>query len=81
MINPSGTKFSGDKIVPQLDLRAGTASDRIINEGCVNKKIKSGDPLAGVNGVPVSVPSTTCIESSLQGFNPFRSYIGRRPTL
>ena len=25
MVNPSGTKFSGDKIVPQSDLRAGTA--------------------------------------------------------
>jgi len=38
MMNPSGTKFSGDKIVPQLDLRAGTVSDRIINEEYVNKK-------------------------------------------
>ena len=28
----SGTKFSGDKIVPQLDLRTGTASDRIIKK-------------------------------------------------
>jgi hypothetical protein len=28
MMNPSGTKFSGDKIVPQSDFRAVTASDR-----------------------------------------------------
>jgi hypothetical protein len=32
MMNPSGTKFSGDKIFPQSDLRAGTASDRIIKK-------------------------------------------------
>jgi hypothetical protein len=25
MMNASGTKFSGDKSVPQLDIRAGTA--------------------------------------------------------
>jgi len=31
MMNPSGNKFSGDKIVPQSDLRAGT-SDRIIKK-------------------------------------------------
>jgi len=30
MMNPPGTKFSGDKIFPQSDRRAGTASDRII---------------------------------------------------
>jgi len=29
MMIPSATKFSGDKIVPQSDLREGTASDRI----------------------------------------------------
>ena len=29
-MNPTGTKFSGDKIVPKSDLRAGTASDKII---------------------------------------------------
>jgi hypothetical protein len=38
MMNPPGIKFSGDKIVPQSDLRAGTASDRIINDEYVNKK-------------------------------------------
>jgi len=32
MMNPSGTKFSGEKIVPKSDLRAGTASDRIIKK-------------------------------------------------
>jgi len=32
MMNPSYTKFSGDKIVPQADLRAGAASDRIIKK-------------------------------------------------
>ena len=37
MMNPPGTKFFGDKIVPQSDLRAKTASDRIIKEKCVNK--------------------------------------------
>jgi len=31
-MKPSGTKFSGDKIVPQSDLRAGIASDRIIKK-------------------------------------------------
>ena len=29
---PSGTKFSGDKIVSQSDLRAETAADRIFTE-------------------------------------------------
>jgi hypothetical protein len=43
MMNPSGTEFPGDKIVSQSDLRVGTASDRIINEEYVNKKIKRGD--------------------------------------
>jgi hypothetical protein len=69
MMNPSGTEFSGDKIVPQSDLRVGNASDRIINEEYVNKKIKRGDPLASVNGMPVSVPSTICTGKSCQGFN------------
>ena len=32
MMKPSGTKFSRNKIVPQSDLRAGTASDRIITK-------------------------------------------------
>ena len=32
MVKRSGAKFSGDKIVPQSDLRAGTASDRIIKK-------------------------------------------------
>jgi len=32
MMNPSCTKFPGDKIVPQSDPRAGTASDRIIKK-------------------------------------------------
>jgi len=32
MMNPSCTKFSGDKIVPQSYLRAGTASDKIIKK-------------------------------------------------
>ena len=32
MMNPSGTKFSGDKIVPQSDLQVGTMSDRIIKK-------------------------------------------------
>jgi len=36
-MKPSGTKFSGDKIVPQADLWAGTVSDRIINEEYVNE--------------------------------------------
>jgi len=27
MMNPPGMKFSGDKIVPQLDLRVGTVSE------------------------------------------------------
>jgi len=40
-MNPSGTNFSGDKIVPGLDLRAGTASDRI-NVEYVNKNIRRG---------------------------------------
>ena len=31
-MNPSVTKFSGDKIVPQSVLRAGRASDRIIKK-------------------------------------------------
>jgi hypothetical protein len=30
MMKPSGTKFSGVKIVPHLDLRVGTASNRIV---------------------------------------------------
>jgi len=30
MMNPSGIKFSGDTIVPQSDLRARTASERIV---------------------------------------------------
>jgi len=68
-MNPSGTKFSGDKIVPELDLWAGTASDRIINVEYANKNIKGGDPLAGVTAMPVSGPSTTCKEKSLQGVN------------
>jgi len=37
VMNPSGTKFSGDKLDPELDLRADTASDRIINVEYVNK--------------------------------------------
>jgi len=37
MLNPSGIKFSGNEIVPQSDLRARTASDRIINEEYINK--------------------------------------------
>ena len=36
MMNSSGTKFSGYKIVPQSDLWTGTVSDRI-NEEYVNK--------------------------------------------
>jgi hypothetical protein len=32
MMNPSGTKFFGYKIVPQSDLREGTASDGIIKK-------------------------------------------------
>jgi hypothetical protein len=32
MMKPSGTKFSGDKTVPQSDLQAGTASDKIIKK-------------------------------------------------
>jgi hypothetical protein len=32
MMNPSGTKFSGDKTVPQLDLQVGTMPDRIIKK-------------------------------------------------
>jgi len=36
MMKPSVTKFSGVKIVPQSDLREGTASDRIIKKE-VNK--------------------------------------------
>jgi hypothetical protein len=36
MMNPSGTKFSGNKIVPQSDLWAGTALGRI-NKKYVNK--------------------------------------------
>jgi hypothetical protein len=32
MMNPSGTKFSGDKIFPQSDLRVGTVSDKIIKK-------------------------------------------------
>jgi hypothetical protein len=32
MMNPSGTKFSGNNIVPQSDLQAGRASDRIIEK-------------------------------------------------
>jgi hypothetical protein len=32
MMNPSGTKFSGDKIVPKSDLRTGAASDRVIKK-------------------------------------------------
>jgi hypothetical protein len=79
MMNPSGTEFPGDKIVPQSDLWVGTASDRIINEKYVNKKIKRGDPLAGVNGMPVSVPSTTCIEKSFQGFNLNNPHIKTLP--
>jgi len=31
-MKPSGTKFSEDKIFPQADLKAGTASDRIIEK-------------------------------------------------
>jgi len=38
-MNPAGTKFSGDKTVPQSDLTVGTASDKI-NKKYVNKKIK-----------------------------------------
>jgi hypothetical protein len=40
MKNPSHTKFSGDKTVPQSDLWAGTASDKIINKENVNKNKK-----------------------------------------
>ena len=32
MTKPSGTKFSGDKTVPQSDLRAGSAADRIFTK-------------------------------------------------
>ena len=32
MINPSATKFSGDKIVPKPDLGAGAESDRNIKK-------------------------------------------------
>ena len=32
MMNPSGTKFSGVKMVSHSDLRAGTLSDRIIKK-------------------------------------------------
>jgi hypothetical protein len=32
MMSPFGTKFTGDKIVPQSDLRARTDSDRIIKK-------------------------------------------------
>jgi hypothetical protein len=37
MMNLSDTKFSGNKIVPQSDLWEATASNRIINEECVDK--------------------------------------------
>jgi len=39
MINPSGTKFSGDKIVSKSDLRART-SDRIIKKEVNRKAIR-----------------------------------------
>jgi len=32
MMNPPGTKFSGDKIFPKSDLRAGTATDRTLKK-------------------------------------------------
>jgi len=34
-----------------------------------NENIKGEDPLAGVTAMPVSGPSTTCKEKSLQGVN------------
>ena len=37
MRNPIGTEFSGNNIVPLSYIRAGMASDRIINEECVIK--------------------------------------------
>jgi hypothetical protein len=37
------------------------------------------DPLAGVSGIPVSVPSTTCKEKSLQGFNMNNHHIKTLP--
>ena len=32
LMKPSGTKFSGDRLVPQSDLRARTAADRVITK-------------------------------------------------
>jgi len=49
MMKPPGTKFSGDKIVPQLDLRAGTASERIIKKE-VNRIATWNIRLLGVCG-------------------------------
>jgi hypothetical protein len=39
MMNPFGTKFSGDKIAPQSDILAGTASDRIIKKDYTRMEI------------------------------------------
>jgi hypothetical protein len=40
MMNPAGTEFSGDKIVPHSDLRVGTASDSCSKhpEGAISRK-------------------------------------------
>ena len=37
MMKPSGNEFSRDKIAPHSDLRAGTASDRIIKKEVMHK--------------------------------------------
>ena len=49
MMKPSGTKFSGDKIVPQSDFRAGTTTDRIFTKE-VNRIVTWNVRLLGVCG-------------------------------
>ena len=54
MMKPSGTKFSRDKIVPQSDSRAGTASDRIIKKE-VNRIATWNVRSLGVSGKLVNI--------------------------
>jgi len=63
MMNPSGTKLSGDKMFPQSDLRAGTASDRIIKNE-VNRIATWNVRLLGVCGKLEYMETTEYIHSS-----------------
>jgi hypothetical protein len=54
MMNPSGIKVSGDKVVPQLDLRARTASERFV-KNVVNRIAIWNVRSLGVCGNPENI--------------------------